>query len=251
MPRAKKGAKTARRGRKTARKVAKRMSNSEIANCKQTISSKPMTFSANNIYGLYNFSLSASDRAVQIAKAYQYYRITKIELIVKANQDTFGTNALSVPYLYYQIDKAGSFVNANLDFNSLRDAGSKPLRIDDKSKRIVFKPTVLINTLDQGAATKFPMVRTSPWLCTNANNLVAGAAFAPDSTDHYGCALGLEQDNVAIGASFYDVDMVIHYQFKKPRFQSVSGGVPKVMVDLTIPGLGPVPPGYTPGLVDN
>lgn len=250
-----KGRKAGRGGRKgvkrAVKRAMKRMGNSEIANLKQTITFKANVLTANTLYGLYNYSLSTCDRAVQVGKAYQFYRITKIELLVKPSVDTFTQAAgQSVPYLYYLIDKAGNFSNsASVSFNSMRDAGAKPLRFDDKTKRIVWKPAVLLNANDQGnVGNAYAQYKTSPWLCTNANNLNVSAVWAPNSTDHFGCLIGVEQDSGT--ACKYDIDMVVHYQFKKPRVFETGAAIPFVRPDLDDPALAVPTPGYVAGLLD-
>lgn len=238
-------------GRRMMRR-AKKMG-SEIADLKQTISFSRNQLFANTIYGLYNFSLTNCDRAVQVGKAYQFYRIKKITLKVKPNVDTFTTIAgPNVPYLYYMIDKGGNFVNANVNFNSLRDAGSKAVRFDDKIKTISWAPTVLQSVYDAGIPptppSPFAAYKTSPWLNTNQNALSTGGVWAPNSIDHFGCVLGIEQDN---GPNVpFDVDITIHYQFKKPRYESVAGGVTLVMPDLNLPAYAGGSPGLTTGMLD-
>lgn len=242
-----------RRMRKAAKKVSKRLMNSEIANVKQAISFRAGALTANKLYGMYNWSLTNCDRAVQVAAAYQFYRITKVEVKVKPSFDTFTqAGATSVPYLYYLIDKAGNFVNSTqLSFNSIRDAGAKPVRFDDKTKTIVIKPAVLTSVNDgQATSNPFAQYKVSPWLTTNANNLITSGVWAPNSTDHYGMVLGVEQDNVGTGTLLaYDVDMVIHFQFKKPRIFATSSSVPLILPDLDDPAYAGTP-GFIPGLID-
>lgn len=227
-----------RKKRAPGRKLRRAM-NSEIASLKQSISFSRNQLQANTIYGLYNWSLTSCDRAVQVAKAYQFYRITKIEVIVKPNIDTFTqSGGQSVPYLYYMVDKGGNFVNANVNFNSLRDAGCKARRFDDKTIKLAFKPSVLQSVYDAGtqAATSSPFAqhKISPWLNTNANALQTGGLWVPNGTDHYGMIVGVEQDNGT--PVTYDIDMVIHYQFKKPRYESLATvPIPFVMPDLDLP----------------
>lgn len=232
----------------------KRVLKSEIASLKQSISFSRNQLSANTIYGLYNWSLTSCDRAVQVAKAYQFYRINKIDVIIKPSFDTFtqgGTS--SVPYLYYMIDKGGNFVNANVNFNSLRDAGCKARRFDDKTIKLSFKPSVLQSVYDAGTqvatSSPFASYKISPWLNTNANALQTGGLWVPNGTDHFGMIVGVEQDN---GTNVtYDIDMVIHYQFKKPRYESLATApIPFVRPDLDLPTYAGGDPQLIAGMLD-
>lgn len=190
----------------------------------------------NFIYGLYNFSLSSCDRAVQVAKAYQYYRIRKIDIKFKPKYDTFivGSSNAAKGYLYYMVDKTGNLYNSSTNFNSLRDAGCKPLVFDEKTRTVSFAPGVLDSSLDVGGsatnATPFVHMKVAPWITTNAFNLQATKPWAPNSTDHLGISFGVETEGPATYS--YDVDIVVHYQFKKPRNESLGATVPWVRVDL-------------------
>lgn len=243
------------KSKSTKRKVMKRVMSSEIASMKQNISGKPGAFSANIVYALYNWSLSNCDRAIQVAQAYQEYRISKVEIRVKPNADTYsiGTSSArsSVPYLYYVVDKTGSLFYQNVNFNSLRDAGAKPLRLDDKTRTIVFKPAVLQQGFDAATGNApWSTYKVSPWLTTNANNMSATNPWAPNSTDHLGMVLGIEQEETAGGIASFDLDFVVHFQFRKPRNFSATGpSTQKVIVDLNPPS-DPSGPPYVPGLLD-
>lgn len=244
-----------KKAKTTKRKIMKGVMNSELASCKQTISGRPGAFSANNIYALYNWALSNCDRAIQIAQAYQEYRISKIEVRVKPNQDTYSigttTARSSVPYLYYIIDKTGSLFYQNVNFNSLRDAGAKPIRMDDKTRTITFKPAVLQQGFDAATGNApWSTYKISPWLTTNANNMSATNPWAPNSTDHLGLCLGLEQEETSAGVASFDLDFVVHFQFRKPRNYSATGpSVNKIVVDLQPPS-DPTGAPYVPGLLD-
>lgn len=240
-------------GKTKAKKAVRKVMKSEVASMKQTISGKPGAFSANIVYGLYNFALSNCDRAVQIAQGYQEYRITKIEVKIKANSDTYsiGTSTArsSVPYLYYLIDKTGTMFYNQINFNSLRDGGAKAIRIDDKTRTIVFKPAVLQQGFDANSGlAPWSSYRISPWLTTNANNMSISNPWTANSTDHLGLSLGLEQEETAAGVASFDMDFVVHYQFRKPRNLSVATGIPNVKVDFDTVATGAP---YTYGLLDH
>ena len=85
-------------------------------------------FRGNDMYNFLNLNLADFPRAVQVAQAYQHYRIKQVKLTLKFPYDTFtdaaGNN--SKPNLYYMIDKSGSIpVNPTLEL--LRTLGARPL----------------------------------------------------------------------------------------------------------------------------
>lgn len=222
-------------------KVTKKVLPNEMASLTQLISFNSATGSTlipttNFIYGLYNFSLTTCDRAVRVARAYQFYRIRKVEIKFKPKYDTFiaGATQAAKGYLYYLVDKTGSIYNSSTNFNSMRDAGAKPVVFDEKTRTVSFAPGILNQVLDVGTtvppSNPFAQVKTSPWLTTNAHNLQATTPWAPNSTDHLGISFGVETEGPL--SYSYDVDIVIHYQFKKARSESTAGGVPYQRVDL-------------------
>ena len=228
----------------------------EIASCKTTKSGVANQFVVNKLYGFYNMSLQYGTRPIQVAEAYQYYRITHVEVQVKPKVDTFsasnsGGQDSSIPYLYWMIDKVGTFANTNMDFKSLREAGAKPIRFDEKTITLRYKPAVLIGDYDNGVGQPvFRQKRISPWLSTNRNNLDTTQPWSPDGTDHLGIMIGVEQEGVNSETNplYYDIDITVHYQFKKPRNMTLSpNNSPLVMVDCN---LEPYPEGgnYQAGL---
>jgi len=214
-----------RRGRRApARKPMRRMRKSrnsvEYAEAKQTVSLDPDQF--NQIYNLNEVMLASYDRLVNIAQAYQFFKITKIEYKFKPQYDTFtstyGQN--TVPYLYWLIDK-GEVVNpTGTGFDALRDAGAKPIRFDDKTITVRWAPAVA-NYAQQfdplGAQSGQPnQYRISPWLTTNENAGDFGTLWKPSRIAHKGLLYGVEQF-VTGGVEFqYKCDITVHMRFKKP-----------------------------------
>lgn len=192
----------------------------------------------NNVaYTIKNFALTNSVRAKSVAAAYQYYRISKVELMWKPQADTFIAqqsttgSQVSVPYLYYLVDKA-SVLPPAWSLSMIRAAGAIPRRLDDKTLKLAFKPACYLTSTDSppGAALvaeNSAMVRTSPWLATNANagNGTSGTVWAPSSVDHHGVSFFIEQTNQAAGMIPALLTVRIHYQFKKPNWTSVPQGV--------------------------
>lgn len=210
------------------------------ATVQQTISFSAGTNpNTNAIQKMYNFSLSNCDRAVQVARGFAYYRIKKVQFTFKPSSDTYAAGAAaSVPNLYVLIDKTGNFYNQNINFNSMRDAGCKPIRFDDKNIKRSFKPAVPMQGFNFDTS-QFPwtMTKTSPWIACNRSimqlNPLPTQAWLPNSTDHYGIVFGVEQDYGSIQK--YDVDITYTYEFKKPAWQSLGASVPNIVHNLNDP----------------
>lgn len=204
-------------------------------------------------YGFYNFALTNSSRAVQIAAGFQEYRIAKVEVTVKPVADTFdagtiaagGTNSL--PYLYYMIDRTGAFSNNGTTSQVLKNAGAKPIRLDDKTIKIQWKPTVQIGSSDAagGPAPVSELAaayKTSPWLTTNANAAEPTSAWAPNSVDHMGLILAAEMPRGQFPANVATISIRITYEFRRALwYVAPPTGYQLEVVDLDLVG-GYVPP---------
>jgi len=206
-----------RRGFRPARNV------SEYASCSVSQWIQTPT-TANNMYNLRNIALGQFARAVQVARAYQHYRIKKVTMEFKPAYDTFapqnlpaGQN-LQVPYFFYIIDKSGS-VPTNVDTAALRQMGAKPIRFDDKTIKVSWRPSVLTETFGQANAAS--QYKISPWLSTNANALNPGV-FVPSDIDHLGIFWKVDRNGVLpVGYEeyTYDVQITVEFEFKKPLIE--------------------------------
>lgn len=212
--RARKNVRRRRYGRKRA---VRRLANSEYASMKQTIALSNDEF--NTIYKFEGIALSAFDRAVQVARAYQYFRITQIEVQFKPFVDTFtNSTTQSVPYLYWLIMK-----NDNEDitsFNQMRDAGAKPVRFDDRMKVIRWKPGVQNQVLGEDAlgvptVTAWAETKISPWLATSYQPATDSIIWQPSKVPHKGLIYGVQEDFSTV-TQYYEVTVTAHFQFKKP-----------------------------------
>ena len=211
------------------RRMISRKTEMSWASDKQTLqlSDDPV----NAVFRLDDVNLSNFDRMVQIARAYQYFRLTKIEYKIKPFADTFfntpgSGNTGSVPYLYYVINKSDTLNVAINGFDGLRDAGAKPIRLDDKSRTIVWRPTVAqgVPLSESNITTNFASYRTSPWLSTNANAGLPGGitTWTPSTVPHMGLLYGVKQDFINPDAVLsYGVENTAHFQFKKPLIYTV------------------------------
>lgn len=235
-----KGKRSAKRGgRKATKRGGKRRAGKRSSEYASLVDEVTLDYQCNNnvAYTLKNFALTNSQRAKVVAAAYQYYRISKVELMWKPQADTFIAqqsttgSQVSVPYLYYLVDKA-SVLPPAWSLSMIRAAGAIPRRLDDKTLKCSFKPACYIGSTDSpvnGApvAENSAMVRTSPWLATNANagNGTSGTQWAPSSVDHHGLSFFIEQTNQAAGMIPALLTVRIHYQFKKPLWSTVPQGV--------------------------
>lgn len=204
--------------------------------------------SPSQVYNVTNFALTNSRRAVAIAQSFQQYRLAKVEVFVKPNADTFiadnvapGTG-LGVPYFYYMIDKTGSMMNSATNTVLLRNAGAKPIRLDDKTIKITFKPAVLLAGSDAGPGGTAPaselagITKVSPWITTNANAATPGAVWAPNSVDHLGIIFGAEQPRGPLNVDVAHVSYRLTFEFRKPMWYNTAlPAQPINVVDLDEP----------------
>ncbi len=218
----KKGGKVMRRGAR--RTNLRRKGNvAEWASAKQTLQLKddPM----NQILQLNQIRLAQFDRLTNIAQNYQFFRFTKVEMKFKPYSDTYipqvgnpNPTAASIPYLFYLIDKGNVLEVAN--FDNLRDAGCKPIRFDDKTVNVNWKPCVLQYAQDYNLSGQNPlpvMKKQSPWLATSQNAGNRGGAWVASAVDHTGILYGVEQDiTIPDNTFYYGVEITVHAQFKKP-----------------------------------
>lgn len=212
------GRRRANKAKRTVRRRRNRLANSEFASAKQTIQLPDDT--SNTIYRMDSVALSVFDRMCLIAKAYQYFRITKVEMKFKPFADTYAPNngIATVPYFYWLIDK-GTNIEAN-SFGALRDAGAKPIRFDDKTVSVSWKPAIHLMTGDVSGSSIFPtycLQKVSPWLSTNQNAGQGVSTWSPNETEHYGLLYGVEVDSGSQASNqIYGTEITVHFQFKKP-----------------------------------
>lgn len=242
----KKGGK-GRRGAKGRRPARKSMQTPEQASLsvKRTIvpaSSPP--YQCNSIYSVENVQLSQFDRAVTVASAYQFYRISGVRVTIKTPFDTYITNATeaySRPNLYYMLDKAGVLGPATT-LEQLKQMGARPKACDNKPTTIGWRPSVLTET--DGLAGGLPsQYKISPWLNTTSNTV-----------PHRGLFWFLDQQNIglvpspATGVPYY-VELEVQFQFKKPLWQGSVAAAPfKSLLDGFI--VAPLD-GSSDGIVDH
>lgn len=204
--------------------VRKSNPTTDYAKC---VVSKDLGYDSNGtIYKYTEWSLSGFERAINVAKSYQFYRISMIQMKFIPTSDTYiaGTTAGSLPNFYYVIDKSDSIPNVGTTLNTLLNAGAKPIRFDDKIVTVRWKPAVTWKVLDEnGANSNYAMTRVSPWLATNDANTSDLSTWAPSSVDHHGIVYMV--DGGTAGQN-YRVEVNLTFEFKKPlRFDDIPEGV--------------------------
>jgi len=173
------------------------------------------------LYNLMNTSLDQFPRAVQVAGAYQHYRIKKIAVTVKTSYDAFqaGAGAVTKPRLYYMIDKSGT-IPTNITLEGLKQMGARPRELDESNIVIQWAPSVLEASMDNAPNSIPAKYRISPWLATNNQPLQPGA-FIPSAVDHLGLYWYLDALNNPEGYQ-YQCEVEVQFQFKKPLANATS-----------------------------
>lgn len=182
-------------------------------------------FNSNTLYSLMNTQLLDYQRAVQVAAAYQHYRVKKIRMTFKPTLDTFvGAGGSTKPNLYHMIDKSGS-IPTNVSLEGLKQMGARPRQLDEKNLSFEWSPSVLESVMyasgGVGAASS-SKYKISPWLTTTAENVSPGA-FVPSAVDHLGCYWIVDQ--LAPVGYQYTIECEVQFEFKKPLINILSATI--------------------------
>lgn len=184
-------------------------------------------FIVNNMYDLHQISMDEYDRAVQVSKAYQFFRIKSAKLTFKLGYDTYqaGAGAATRPNLYYMIDKSFS-IPTNVTLEQLKAMGARPKVCDNRPVSVSWSPSVL--TVDGTPVGPLPVqYKISPWLNTNTAGNVG--AFLANSTNHLGIYWYVQMDATGGVAYNYNCELELQFEFKKPLWSSAVGSsVPSV-----------------------
>lgn len=192
-----------------------------------------------NINEAYDFGLAgivptqlvggAPTRASIVAPAYGLYRVAQIEYKITPKYDTYAANlgqggvpigdqAVEVPKLYWKMNRYG---DSPVGFTSLDmlSLGAKPLRLDDKTLTIKYKPNILLANAGAHAAAQSGgsgQVKITPWLSTDSE--ADDNAFALSTTQHYGHIMYIEAAAAGDGVSaICEIQARVIYEFKNPR----------------------------------
>lgn len=167
-------------------------------------------------YNINDVQLAQFARARSVAQAYQFFRIKKITFKVQPLLDTFASTGNSVvPYLMWVINRAG-YAYPGLTDEWFYDNGSKPIRFDDKTITISYRPNVILDAAEAaapGIGNQANLGKRSPWLNTNTNAYVA--AWAPSQVSHTGHVMKISAPASAIQMT-YRMVMTAEFEFKKP-----------------------------------
>lgn len=172
-------------------------------------------FACNLMYSQVNVNLAQFDRAVTVAKAYQFYKIASVKLTYLFPYDTFqaGVGNSSRPNFYYMLDKSGA-ISPAATLAQLKQMGARPKACDNKPLSIQWKPSVLTEEETLGGAVA-AQYKLSPWLSVNAPVI-----------QHRGIYWFLEQ--LFAGGTQYEVEMEVQFQFKKPLWTGSEGATPAI-----------------------
>lgn len=221
--------KGAKKQKSSPRKRTKNVKEFASLSCTRTLQ-VPSTGNpvVNTLYSLMNTSLDQFPRAVNVATAFQHYRINYIQVRFKPDADTFAPvvgGSTNKPMLYYMIDKAGA-LPTNITLEGLKQMGAKPRDFDEKDVTIGWRPSVLEvamtaggGALVGGQAAKY---RISPWLSTSDT-----AVFQPwnaSTVDHLGLYwfVAASQQGGAQPLA-YQIEVEVQFEFKKPLVTGSTG----------------------------
>lgn len=193
-------------------------------------------YNVNALYSLMNTQLIDYPRAVQVAGAYQHYRIKKITFRIKPVYDSFIAVAGNPGKMnfYYMIDKSGS-IPTNVTLEGLKALGAKPRQLDENNREVSWSPSVLeavMYAAGGAGAASTSKYKVSPWLTTTASNVSPGA-FVASGIDHLGLYWYVEQ--TPAGAGFqYSCEVEVQFEFKKPLTNLIGNteAIPSIVAEL-------------------
>jgi len=211
-------------GRKRiARRKARTVAPMETACLKETIS---LTDIKPNVPYTVFHQLSDFERALDVADNYQRYRLSKLEYKYTPLYDTYtdASGAVSLPYLYAKVMSVNTPDAFTVDY--LKTMGAKPRRIDDKTVKLTYKPTVVQSGL-VATGTYATALRPlkSPWLSTHTDT----SPVTMDATTHLGHIFMVTQENAAAGnITICTLEVVAHFEFLRPYDKTASAPPPGV-----------------------
>lgn len=182
-----------------------------------------------------NISLQDFPRAVQVAQAYQRYRITSIRVTWKPAYDTYqeGVGVFQKPNLYYVVDRSGAIPD-NITLEALKAAGARPKSFDEKPISVQWRPGALGGELNLAGAQSAAGYRISPLLSTNANATNPGAWVA-STVAHQGLKWYMEQQG---GNSTVYVEVEVQFEFFKPIWPALAQA-PARTLQYAVPDASP------------
>lgn len=181
--------------------------------------SETTDFGQLNVGTYYNISdvqLAQFPRASNVAQGYAQFRIKSIKFTYQPLLDTFpSTGNTQVPYLVWKINREGNSF-AGLSYDWFLQNGSKPIRFDDKSVSVSYRPSVIFDAVEAGApgvGNQSSAPKINQWLTTNKDPYTPG--FAPSQTSHAGHLVLVTSPGSAVEMA-YRMTATAEFQFKKP-----------------------------------
>lgn len=179
------------------------------------------------------FNDAIYNRAQEVGKNFQEYRVKYVKLIFRPSADTFPIGSGPIPQLYFQMNKYQA-IPFGVTLQQLQDMGCRPIRFDDKNITKAYKPVVLMGADDSSAPQILSVVsavKVTPWLSTNIN---AGTpnTWAPSNIQHNGCVFLVTKPSPSTATIAYNVDVEVVFQFRRPLsigantepYQTISNG---------------------------
>lgn len=166
----------------------------------------------------------AFDRAQQVAKAYQEFRIKKIEVRFHFPFNAFSPNVSGGSTLprWWLVHDPRQVIPINFGKNLLNDMGIKPRRAIGTHK-VTFIPTALapiqINPVIGPPLNNTPhLFRRRPWLPCSQDAGYTGqpVAFLPSLVRHYGLKYHVGDPVSPPAAQPFEINVRVTFQFRKP-----------------------------------
>jgi len=174
-------------------------------------------------------------RAAITAPAFGLYRIAQVEYKITPRFDTYiagaapgGDAPVEVPKLYWKMNRYG---DAPVGFgqNDMQSLGCKPIRLDDKTVTIKYRPNILLANVGGNAAAQLGgsgQVKMTPWISTDSQ--ADNDNFALSTTEHYGHMMFIECAAAGDGTPIIcEVSARVVYEFKTPRIHEAPEAVAK------------------------
>lgn len=169
-------------------------------------------------------------KPIAICEQFGLYRVAKVTHLFTPMYDTYSQavvgTASTVPNLLWKMnryaDKPPGFVAADL-----RDLGAKPIRFDDKTITVSYRPNLLLANATAGSVSG--TMKMSPWI--NTDSIPDSPGFLPSSTNHYGHFYVVEGITTTPNTppQIGTVTTTIVYEFKLPRTKWSTLRAPEVV----------------------
>lgn len=194
-------------------------------------------FGSLNVGTYYNISdiqLAQFPRASNVASGYAQFRIKSLKFTYQPLLDTFpSTGNTQVPYLVWKINREGNSFGG-LTYDWFLQNGAKPIRFDDKSVSVTYRPSVIFDAVEAGApgvGNQSSAPKIMQWLTTNKDPYTPG--FAPSQTSHAGHLVLVESQGSAVAIN-YRMTVTAEFQFRKPLSEIPSPSAPNFKPEVKL-----------------